>query len=140
MWEWYRIGLAVGLGIGLGGLLAAVLAPRRIAFAAAVAALAAGAALGIGYAIGGWDEAIAGGIGGALGATVVWRVVVGTLDRGGTRIGTAALVGVGAVLLAALAFVPAVGYLEAVALPFLAARARTRRVERFAGLRTLARD
>jgi hypothetical protein len=140
MWEWYRIGLAVGIGLGLGGMLAAVAAPRRIALSAGVAAVAAAAGLGVGYAIGGWNEAAAGGLGGALGAAVVRRVVLGTLGRGGTRAGTAALVGLGAVIVAALAFVPGVGYLEAVALPALAARARGRRVERFAGLRSLARD
>jgi hypothetical protein len=43
-------------------------------------------------------------------------------------------------VLAALALVPFVGYLEAVALPALAARARRRRPERYAGLRSLARD
>ena len=42
--------------------------------------------------------------------------------------------------LAALAFVPAVGYLEAVALVVLAVRARRRRPGRYAGLRSLARD
>jgi hypothetical protein len=41
---------------------------------------------------------------------------------------------------AALAFAPFVGYAEAVALPFLAVRARKRRPGRYAGLRSLARD
>jgi hypothetical protein len=67
-------------------------------------------------------------------------VVGGTLRRGGTRGGTAALVGLAALGLAALALIPVVGYLEAVALPALAARARRRRPERYAGLRSLARD
>src|SRR6266540_4350845 len=110
MWEWYRIGLSLGLGVGLGALLAAVVAPRR-----------AGVTVG-------------------LGAVVAARLVLGTLERGGTRGGTAVLVGLGALILAALALVPAVGYLEAVTLPALAARARGRRVERVAGLRSLARD
>jgi hypothetical protein len=140
MWEWYRIGLALGLGIGLGGLAAAVVAPRRILLAALLAAVGAAAGAGVGYAIGGWHEALAGGIGGALGAAVVRRIALGTLRRGGTRAGTAALIALGALILGALALVPAVGYLEALALPALAARARGRRVERFAGLRSLARD
>jgi hypothetical protein len=140
MWEWYRIGLSLGLGLGLGSLFAAVLAPRRPALFAAVAAAAIAAGAGIGYAIGGWHEAVAGGLGGALGAIVAAWLVLGTLERGGTRGGTAALVGLGGLILAALALVPAVGYLEAVALPALAARARGRRVDRVAGLRSLARD
>ena len=105
---------------------------------AAVAAAASGAA--VGYAIGGWHEAVAGGVGGVLGGGALAGVVAGTLRRGGTRGGTAMLVGLGALALAALALIPAVGYLEAVALPAVGWRARRRRGERYAGLRTLARD
>jgi hypothetical protein len=83
---------------------------------------------------------VAGGIGGALGSVVVGRLVAGTLDRGGTRGGTALIVGLASLVLAALAFVPFVGYLSAVAVPAIAARARRRRPERYAGLRSLARD
>ena len=64
----------------------------------------------------------------------------GSLQRGGTRGGTAALVGLLALAAAALAFVPVAGYLETIALPLLALRARRRGGERYAGLRTLARD
>jgi len=105
-------------------------------------AVAIGLPLGaaVGWLIGGWHESLAGGIGGALGAGVVAPLVAGTLSRGGTRAGTAALVGGASLVLAALAFVPVVGYLEAVALPAVAARARRRRPERYAGLRSLARD
>jgi hypothetical protein len=42
--------------------------------------------------------------------------------------------------LAGLAFVPAAGYLEVVALPALAARLRRSQADRYAGLRSLARD
>jgi len=41
---------------------------------------------------------------------------------------------------AGLAFVPVVGYLEALVLPGFAARSRRRQPERYAGLRTLAKD
>jgi hypothetical protein len=41
--------------------------------------------------------------------------------------------------LGALALVPALGYLEAAVVPALAARLRRRGVERYAGLRTLAK-
>jgi hypothetical protein len=139
MWESYRIGLSLGIGIGLGGLVSGLLAPRRLLVAAVSLAAGAGG-FGIGYAIGGWREAVAGAVGGGLGGIVVSMLVLGTLRRGGTRGGTAVLVGLSALLLAALALIPAVGYLEAIALPALAARARRRRVERHAGLRTLARD
>jgi hypothetical protein len=139
MWEAYRIGLSLGLGLGIGGLLSALIAPRRWAVVA-VGVLAAALAAGLGWAIGGWHEAVAGGIGGALGVAVVATLVTGTLDRGGTRAGTAALVGLASLVLAALALVPFVGYLEALALPAVAGRARRRRPERYAGLRSLARD
>ncbi|MGE5434545.1 MAG: hypothetical protein ACM3S3_07140 [Candidatus Doudnabacteria bacterium] len=64
----------------------------------------------------------------------------GTLRRGGTVIGTGILIGLAGLAIAALALIPFLGYLEAVALPALAARARRREPERYAGLRTLARD
>ena len=61
------------------------------------------------------------------------------MRRGGTRGGTATLVAVAALVAAALALVPVLGYLEALALPALAARLRRRVPERYAGLRTLAK-
>ena len=42
--------------------------------------------------------------------------------------------------LAGLALIPGAGYLEAVALPALAARLRRSQADRYAGLRSLARD
>ena len=81
-----------------------------------------------------------GGIGGVIGALAAALLVAGTLGRGGTRGGTSALVVGSGVVLAGLAFIPVVGYLEAAAVPVLTARARRRRTDRYAGLRTLARD
>jgi hypothetical protein len=75
-----------------------------------------------------------------VGAAAVAIVVAGALRRGGTRAGLALIVGAVALGLAALAFVPAAGYLEAVVLPFLAVRLRRTQAERYAGLRTLAKD
>jgi len=45
-----------------------------------------------------------------------------------------------AAVVAALAFVPVVGYVEALAVPALGLRLRRRAPERHAGLRTLAKD
>ena len=140
MWEWYRIGLSLGLGIALGLLLCGLLAPRRRALLAAVAIAAAAAGFGTGWAIGGWHEAIAGAAGGALSTLVTGSVVTRTLERGGTRSGTAVLLLASAVVLAGLALIPFVGFLEVAAVPALAARAKRRRPERYAGLRSLARD
>jgi hypothetical protein len=135
MGGWYTIGLLAGLGAAF-GLFAAGLLPRL----AAAILLAAAAGIAVGFVRFDWEEALAGAVGGLLGGLGATPIVAGALRRGGTRGGTAALVGVAGVAVAALAFVPALGYLEAVALPALALRLRKREPERYAGLRTLARD
>jgi hypothetical protein len=144
MGAWYWIGLCAGLGAGAGVLLAGLTGSARAALIAGlVLALAAGA--GIGFAVdgrepGGWGDVAAGVLGGLAGAWGAAQVVRGALRRGGTRGGTAALVAGAALVVAALALVPVLGYLEALALPVLAARLRRRAPERYAGLRTLAKD
>jgi hypothetical protein len=75
-----------------------------------------------------------------LGAIGGVPLAVGTLRRGGTTGGTGILVTLAGLGVAALALIPFVGYVEALGLPALAARARRRQPERYAGLRTLARD
>lgn len=135
MGGWYTVGIAAGLGAAF-GILAAGLVPRRVV--TVVAALALGVV--VGFVVFDWDEAIAGGVGGVLGGFGAAPVVAGALRRGGTRGGTAALVTLAAVVAAGIAFVPVLGYLEAVALPAVAARLRRREPDRHAGLRTLARD
>src|SRR5918994_1410069 len=137
MGDWYTIGLALGLGIALGTLFAGLLSgtPLGRVFAAV---LAAGAGALVGILVDDWTELVAGTSGGILGAAAVAIVVVGALRRGGTRGGLALIVAAVALGLAALAFVPVAGYLEAVLLPFLAVPLRRTRGERYAGLRTLA--
>jgi len=54
--------------------------------------------------------------------------------------GTGALVGGAAFAVAGLAWIPAAGYVVLLSLPVLAARVRRAQPERYAGLRTLARD
>jgi hypothetical protein len=144
MGAWYWIGVSVGLGAGAGVLLAGFAGAARAArVALAVAGLAAGAALGYGvdaWQTGSWGDLAGGAAGGLAGSLGAAQVVAGALRRGGTRGGTALLVAGAALLAAGLAWIPAVGYLEAFALPALAARIRRRSPERYAGLRTLARD
>ena len=144
MGSWYWIGVSVGLGVGMGVLLAGLIGAARSALVgAAVAAALAGAALGFGideWQPGGWGNVLAGAVGGLLGLLGAAQIVRGALRRGGTRGGTAALVGGAGLLVAAAAWIPVVGYLEAVALPALGARVRRTQPERYAGLRTLARD
>jgi ammonia channel protein AmtB len=87
-----------------------------------------------------WTEVLAGAVGGVVGALAAGVIVSGALRRGGTRSGLALIVAALAGGLAGLAFVPLAGYVEAVALPVLAARLRRTQADRYAGLRTLARD
>ena len=148
MGGWYWIGVSVGLGAAAGVLVAGVVtgllsAARAALLAAATIAGIAGAAIGFGIDAaepGGIATVIGGIVGAVLGTLGAMQVMVGALRRGGTRGGLALLVGGGAILLGALALVPVVGYLEALALPALAARLHRRQPERYAGLRTLARD
>jgi hypothetical protein len=141
MGAWYWIGVAAGLGAAAGVLLAGAL---RVALLV-VAVVAAAAGTGLGFAVdawqpGSWGDVAAGAAGGFAGAFGAAQIVRGALRRGGTAVGTAMIVAGAALLVAGLAWVPALGYLEAVALPALAARLRRRQPERYAGLRTLARD
>ncbi len=141
---WYWIGVATGFAAGAGVLLSGLVPARRAALIVLVVA-AGGAGAAIGYGVeswepGGWGDRLGGILGGIAGAGGAAQIVVGALRRGGTRGGTAALVAAAGIVVAALGLVPALGYVEAVALPVLAARLRRRRPERYAGLRTLARD
>jgi hypothetical protein len=137
--SWYWIGVCVGLGVAVGVFLAGLLAGTRIALTAALV-LAAGIGVAIGFALGQWDEAIGGGAGGVLGAIGSAQLASGTMRRGGARFGVVVFFGLAAVVLAALAWIPIVGYLEAALVPAFGARLRGRAPERYAGLRSLARD
>lgn len=135
----YWIGVFLGLGLAFGVLFAGLLGASRAGLLAGVA-LAGVAGFVLGLALADEADAAAGAIGGIFGAVATGEIVRGALRRGGARLGTALLVGGAALAVAVLAFVPLVGYLETLALPVLAARMRRRRPERYAGLRTLARD
>src|SRR5205814_9410937 len=113
---------------------------RARALRAAAVVVAGGAGILIGLGRGEWDAAVGGAAGGVLGALGAAQVVAGTLGRGGTRLGSAAFFGLAALALAAIAWIPAAGYVEAALVPALAARLRGRVPERYAGLRSLARD
>jgi hypothetical protein len=139
MGDWYWIGVTAGLGAACGIALAGALARTRLGLLVA-AALGAGAGIAIGFGFFEWGEATGGGLGGVAGALGLSQVVRGALARGGTRGATGALVAGVAVVCAALAFVPALGYAEALLAPLLGLRLRRRGGTRFAGLRILARD
>lgn len=135
MGDWYTIGILAGSGAALG--LAATGVLRRAPVALVVSAALA---VAIGFVFGQWDEAAGGAAGAVCGSLGSSPLVAGTLRRGGTRGGTALLLALAALVGAALAFVPVVGYLEALAVPVLGARLRRRSPDTHAGLRTLARD
>jgi hypothetical protein len=139
MGEWYWIGLCMGLGVSCGVLAAAFLGWARVGLLAAIV-VGAGAGVALGFGLEDWDEALGGGLGGAAGGLGAATIVRGALRRGGTRGGTATLVSGAALAVAALALVPVLGYVEAVAAPILALRLRRRGGGRYAGLRILARD
>jgi hypothetical protein len=135
----YTVGVFTGFGVAVGVLVAGLLAGLRLGvLGAVVVSVAIGVALGL--ALADLEEAIGGGIGGLAGAAGAGVLVRGALRHGGARVATGALLGVAAVVLAVLAFIPVLGYVEALALPALGARLRRRGTRRFAGLRTLARD
>jgi hypothetical protein len=145
MGSWYWIGVSAGLGAAVGILIAAAVgaAVRLVLVAAGVAAVLAGLAVGFGideWQPGGWGDIALAAVGALLGLLGAAQVVGGALRRGGTRAGTGALVGSAAFGVAALAWIPAAGYVILLALPVLAVRIRRVRPERYAGLRTLARD
>lgn len=139
MGDWYTIGLALGIGAALGTLFAGLLSSTPLGRAAAVVLAAVAGAI-VGIVIEDWTELAAGALGGVAGAGAAVIVVAGALRRGGTRGGLALIVAAVAAGLAGLAFVPGAGYLEALALPVLAARLRRTQADRYAGLRSLARD
>jgi uncharacterized transporter YbjL len=135
MADWYTIGILVGVGAALG--LAASGALRRVLVALV---LSAAIAVAVGLVFAQWDEAAGGAIGALCGSLGSSPLVAGALRRGGTRGGTALILALAALVGAGLAFVPVVGYLEALAVPVLGARLRRRSPDKHAGLRTLARD
>jgi hypothetical protein len=139
MGDWYTIGVALGLGTALGVLFAGLLSAKPLGRVAAVV-LAGAAGAVAGAVIEDWTEIGGGVIGGLLGAVAAAIVVAGALRRGGTRGGLALIVAAIATGLALLSFVPVAGYLVAVTVPVLALRLRRTQSERYAGLRTLAKD
>jgi hypothetical protein len=141
MGSWYWIGVAAGIGVGIGIALGSVLPAGRTGLSAGVAAaLGVAAGIGVGQLLGGWAESAGGGSGGLLGAVSSVPIVAGALRGGGTRLGGALIVALAGAAAAALAFVPALGYLEVVVAPALALRLRRRGGSRYAGLRILAKD
>ena len=138
MHEIWLIGISAGAGAAFGVATAGLLArSARAPVAAAVLALALGGVLA--WLVFDWKAAVAGAAGGLLGGFGAGVFTRGAVRRGGTVAGTAMLLAAAAAVVFALALIPIVGFLEAVAIPVLALRARQRAGEKYAGLRTLAK-
>ncbi|HEV2591139.1 MAG TPA: hypothetical protein VGU02_04525 [Gaiellaceae bacterium] len=134
MGAWYWIGVFAGIGAAIGLAAAALL--TRTALALVVSTVVAGV---LGYFVSGAAEAAAGVAGAVLSSLGAAPLVAGTLRRGGTRGGTAVIIAGIAVVAAALAFVPVLGYIEALAVPALGLRLRRRAPDTHAGLRSLTK-
>ena len=120
--DWYLLGVVAGLGVACG-----LLAWQRRWVALVPFALALGAATVIvTSALPAWAF-----------AAFFAAVAVSALSL--RRLAPAALPAA-FVAVSALAFVPAIGYLEAAAAPLLGERLRRRASSRYAGLRVLAKD
>jgi hypothetical protein len=138
MHEVWIIGISAGTGAAIGIALAGLLArSARAPVAAAVLALAVSGVLA--WVVFDWKAGLAGAAGGLLGGFGAGVFVRGAVRRGGTAAGTAVLLIAAAAVVLALALIPIVGFLEAVAIPAFALRARQRAGEKYAGLRTLAK-
>ena len=118
--DWYFLGVALGLGVAAGVGRFGAGAVRVLAMIAIAAAVAAG------YAATTW------GVVGALVGLALALAFFRNLSRDAVLVAFLAV--------AALAFVPVIGYLEALAAPVVGRRLSRRAGERYAGLRILARD
>ena len=140
---WYWIGVSAGFGSAFGVFISGLPLKRTHPVIDALAALLVGGIVGMSVAgphRGHWSDVAAGALG-CLGAVVGASVVVnGAFRRGGTSLGLAILMFGLAFIVGLLAVIPVVGYLEAVLLVLLAHRLRRQQPERYAGLRTLAKD
>ena len=118
--DWYWLGVELGLGVAGGAGRVGRLSERAIAVTAVVVALAI-AALTVTW--------VAAGVFLGLGLGVLF---LRHLSREAVLAAT--------IVLALLAFVPVLGYVEAVAAPIVGWRLQRRAGARYAGLRILARD
>lgn len=134
MGTWYWIGVLVGLGTA-GGVSGASTRWPSVSLPVSVVI-----GVAIGFVWKGWPEAVGAGVGAVLGSYGAAPIVSGALRRGGDRLGTQLIVGLAALGLIGLAFVPVLGFLEAVVVPALGLRVRRSAPDRHAGLRTLTKD
>jgi hypothetical protein len=137
---WYWLGVGLGLGVALGIAIGALLAPLHGAVVlSAVMAGACGYLFAFVFFLGSLT-ALVGAASGIVSGGAAAELARRTLRRGGTSGSTTFLLLIAAALAAGLAFVPGVGYAEAVLAAALALMMSRGGGDRYAGLRTLARD
>ena len=129
IWDWYWVGVALGLGVAAGVASGVVGSPRD----------------GEGRSFAILLVTFVCVVSGVIAALAVLWAVFGTLAGlfvgvfSFRRLSPAAVPAAG-LGFAALAFLPFIGYAEAVLAPFVGIRLRRRANERYAGLRILAKD
>jgi hypothetical protein len=140
---WYWIGVSAGIGAAAGIFVSGLPLRRTVPALDAACAVVLGGL--VGYSLAGphrghWSDIVAGALG-CLAAYVGAAVIVaGAFKRGGTRLGLAIIMFGIAFVASLIALIPVVGFLEAALVPALAYRLRRMQPERYAGLRTLAKD
>jgi hypothetical protein len=126
LFDWYWLGVGAGLGVATGTAAGWIQAVGLRVLGALAFGFAALAGIFVGFFVAAWGPAIWAGA-----ATLAWLAL--------RRLGAAAFP---AAFLAAvvLAFVPLLGYVEAVTAPIIGGRLRRRAGTKYAGLRVLAKD
>jgi hypothetical protein len=126
LFDWYWLGVSAGLGVAAGTAAGWIQSAGARVLGAIAFALAALVGVFVAFFVAGWGPAIWAGA-----ATVAWIAL---------RRLTGAAFPAAFLAFALLAFVPLVGYLEAVTAPLVGSRLRRRAGEKYAGLRVLAKD
>lgn len=126
LFDWYWLGVSAGLGVAAGVAAGWIQSAGARVFGAIAFAVAALVGIFVAFFVAAWGPAIWAGA-----ATVAWLAL---------RRLTRAAFPAAFLAFAVLAFVPLVGYLEAVTTPLVGGRLRRRAGEKYAGLRVLAKD
>ena len=126
LFDWYWLGVGAGLGVAAGTAAGWIQVVGVRVLGALAFAFAALVGIFVAFFVAAWGPAIWAGA-----ATLAWLAL--------RRLGSAAFP---AAFLAAavLAFVPFLGYVEAVTAPIVGGRLRRRADSKYAGLRVLAKD
>jgi hypothetical protein len=126
LFDWYWLGVSAGLGVAAGTAAGWVEAAHARVLGAIAFGLAALVGIFVAFFVAGWGPAVW-----AAAATVAWLALRRLV---GAAFPAAFLA------FAVLAFVPILGYVEAVTAPVVGERLRRRAATKYAGLRVLAKD